>query len=109
MSFQSVVVGNPGPYGVTFYGDQGKLFVDRNRYVCTGAEKGAQPIQKQFPGDITSDHVRNFLDCCKSRKLPNGDVALAAISVVPPLLAVKSYLEKRRLRFDPAHSLILPG
>jgi hypothetical protein len=52
--------------------------------------------------------VRNFLDCCKSRKLPAGDVALAAISIQPPLLAVKSYLEKRRIRFDVEHSLILP-
>lgn len=109
VSFQSVVVGNPAPYGITFYGAEGKLFVDRNRYAFTSAEKGAQPVEKRFPGDITSDHVRNFLDCCKSRKRPNGDVALAAISVVPPLLAVKSYLEKRRLRYDAEHSLVLPG
>jgi len=109
VSFQSVVVGNPAPYGVTFYGDKGKLYVNRNRYVFTGAEKGDQPIQKDFPGDITEQHVRNFLDCVKSRKLPNGDVALAAISVQAPLLAVKSYLEKRRIRFDAEHSLTMPG
>ena len=108
VSFQSVIVGNPLPYGVTFYGDKGKLFLNRNRYVFTAAEKGAQPVQKDFPGDITADHVRNFLDCCKSRKLPTGDVALAAISIQPPLLAVKSYLEKRRIRFDAEHSLVLP-
>ncbi len=108
VSFQSVIVGNPLPYGVTFYGDKGKLCVNRNRYVFTPVEKGAPLMQKDFPGDVTTDHVRNFLDCCKSRKLPNGDVALAAISVVPPLLAVKSYLEKRRIRFDAEHSLVLP-
>ena len=108
VSFQSVIVGNPLPYGVTFYGEKGKLFTNRNRYVFTPAERGAEPVQKDFPGDITADHVRNFLDCCKSRKLPNGDVALAAISIQPPLLAVKSYLEKRLIRFDPGHSLVLP-
>jgi predicted dehydrogenase len=108
VSFQSVTVGNPIPYGVTFYGDQGKLYVNRNRYVFTPSEKGGEPVQKDFKGDITADHVRNFLDCCKSRKLPNGDVALAAISVQPPLLAVKSYLERRSIRFDPDHSLIVP-
>ena len=26
------------------------------------------------PRDQTIDHVENFLDCCRSRKLPNGDV-----------------------------------
>jgi predicted dehydrogenase len=109
VSFQSVIVGNPLPYGVTFYGDKGKLYVNRNRYVFTPVEKGAEPVQKDFPGDITADHVRNFLDCCKSRRLPGGDVALSAISIQPPLLAVKSYLEKRRIRFDAEHGLILPA
>jgi predicted dehydrogenase len=108
VSFQSAIVGNPLPYGVTFYGDQGKLHLNRNRYVFTAAEKDAVPIQKDFPGDITADHVRDFLECCRSRKVPKGDVAIAAVSVQPPLLAVKSYLEKRRMRFDPGHSLVLP-
>ncbi len=108
VSFQSVIVGNPLPYGVTFYGDKGKLYVNRNRYVFTAAEKGALPIEKDFRGDITEDHVRNFLACCRSRKLPNGDVALASVSIQPPLLAVKSYLEKRRVRFDAEHGLVLP-
>lgn len=106
--FQSNAYGNAEPYGITFHGDRGKLFVDRNRYAFTPAEKGAVPEEKRIPGDITSDHVRNFLDCCKSRNLPNGDVGLAAISVLPPLLAVESYLEKRRIKFDPDRLEVLP-
>lgn len=106
--FQSNAYGTPTQYGVTFYGDKGKLFVDRNRYAFTSAEKGAVPEEKRIPGDITSDHVRNFLDCCKSRKLPNGDVGLAAISVLPPLLAIQSYVEKRRIKFDPDRLEVLP-
>jgi len=109
VSFQSAIVGNPLPYGVTFYGDQGKLYVNRNRYVFTPTGKGAEPVQKEFPGDITADHVCNFLDCCKSRKRPLSDVALAAVSIEPPLLAVKSYVEKRRIHFDPGRSLVLPS
>lgn len=109
VSFQSVVTGNPLPYGVTFYGDKGKLYVNRNRYVFTAAGKDPEIVQKDIPGDITVDHVRNFLDCCKSRKLPTGDVGVAAISIVPPLLAVKSYLEKRRIRYDASHMAVLPG
>jgi predicted dehydrogenase len=100
VNFQSNAYAIPGEYGVTFHGDRGKLYVNRNRYEFTPAEKGALSTIQKIPGDITSDHVRNFLDCCKSRKLPNGDVALAAISILPPLLALQSYLEKRRLRFD---------
>ena len=62
----------------------------------------------KIPGDITVDHVRNFLDCCKSRQLPNADAAIASISILPPLLAVESYLEKRRIDFDPDRLAVLP-
>ena len=106
--FQSNAYGTASEYGVTFYGDKGRLFVNRNRYEFLPAGKGAQPLVQRTPGDITAEHVRNFLDCCRSRKLPNGDVALAAISVLPPLLAVQSYLEKRRLKFDPDRLEVFP-
>ena len=106
--FQSNAYGNNTDYGITFWGDRGKLFVNRNRYEFTPPGKGAQPVVRQIPGDITSDHVRNFLDCCKSRKLPNGDAGLAGISVLPPLLAVESYLQKRRLKFDPDRLEVYP-
>lgn len=106
--FQSNAYAVGSEYGVTFHGDQGRLFVNRNRYEFIPAGKGAQPVERKIPGDITSDHVRNFLDCCKSRKLPNGDVGLAAISILPPLLAVESYLQQRRIRFDPDRLEPLP-
>lgn len=107
--FQSNAYGAGMPeYGITFYGEKGKLFVNRNRYEFTPPGKGAQPEVKKFPGDITADHVRNFLDCCKSRKRPNADPAIASISILPPLLAVQSYEEQRRLRFDPVRLEVLP-
>lgn len=106
VSFQS----NPyeGEYGITFHGDNGQLFVNRNRYAFIPSVKGAQRQVQEIPGDITSDHVRNFLDCCKSRQRPNADVAIAGISILPPLLAVESYLEKRRIDFDPDRLQVLP-
>lgn len=106
--FQSNAYGNPPEYGITFYGDKGRLFVNRNRYEFVSAEKGAQPVVKRTPGDITADHVRNFLDCCKSRKHPNGDCGVASISILPPLLAVQSYVEKRQIRFDPDRLEVFP-
>jgi predicted dehydrogenase len=107
--FQSNAYAAGAPeYGVTFYGNQGKLFVNRNRYEFTPVGKAAVPAIKKFPGDITADHVRNFLDCCKSRNRPNADTALASISILAPLLAVQSYEEQRRLRFDPVRLEVLP-
>lgn len=107
--FQSNAYGAGAPEpGVTFYGEEGKLFVNRNRYEFTPKGKGAAAAIKKFPGDITADHVRNFLDCCKSRKRPNADPSIASISILPPLLAVQSYEEQRRLRFDPERLEVLP-
>jgi predicted dehydrogenase len=107
--FQSNAYGAGVEYGVTFHGDKGRLFVNRNTYTFTPAGRGAQPVTERIPGDITADHVRNFLDCCRSRKLPNAAAAIAAVSIVPPLLAVESYVARRRLRFDPDRMELLPA
>lgn len=106
--FQSNAYAAGTPYGITFHGERGRLFVDRNRWEFTTGERNVEPLKRSIPGDITRDHVRNFLDCCKSRKLPTADAALAAVSIVPPLLAVQSYEEQRRIRFDPVRGEVLP-
>ena len=94
---------------ITFYGDKGRLFVNRNRWEFTPAGRNVGDRSSgHIAGDITADHVRNFLDCCKSRKAPNADAAIAAISILPPLLAVQSYEEQRRIRFDPVRLEVLP-
>ena len=86
VTFESLTVANGGEYGVEFLGDKGRLFINRNRYDYVSAEKGAQLASQKFPGDITTEHVRNFLDCCKSRKLPNGDVYIGHRSAQACLL-----------------------
>ena len=106
--FQSNAYAVPPPYGITFHGEQGRLFVDRNRWEFTPPGKNVEVVKRSIPGDITADHVRNFLDCVKSRKLPNADAAIAAVSILPPLLAVQSYVEQRRIRFDPVRLEVLP-
>jgi predicted dehydrogenase len=106
--FQSNAYAVAPGYGITFYGDKGRLFVNRNRWEFTPAGRNAETVKRDIAGDITADHVRNFLDCCKSRKAPNAEAAIAAVSILPPLLAVQSYEEQRRIRFDPVRLDVLP-
>ena len=106
--FQSNAYAVGVPYGITFHGAQGRLYVDRNRWEFTPPGRNVETVKRSIPGDITADHVRNFLDCVKSRKLPAADAAVAAISILPPLLAVQSYVEQRRVRFDPVRLEVLP-
>ena len=101
----------PGITGaaVEVCGTQGRLYITRSEYLYYTAEKGAKPVTvKADPVDLTVHHVNNFLDCCRTRKLPNGDVLIGHRSAQASHLGNIAYLEKRRLKFDPVREEILP-
>ena len=58
---------------------------------------------------MDQDHIRNFLECVASRKLPNGDVLIGHRSAQASHLGNVAYLEKRRIAFDPLRERILPA
>ncbi len=94
--------------GIEMVGTQGKLYIDRRRYDFTSAERGAQTVTVKADRDQTIDHVENFLDCCRTRKRPNGDVWIGHRSAQASHLANIAYVQKRRIRFDPDREEILP-
>jgi predicted dehydrogenase len=95
--------------GIEFCGTQGKLYIDRGHYVYSSIEKGSQPVTVAGPSyDFTLDHVKNFLECCRTRKLPNCDVLAGARSAQASHLGNLSYVQKRRIDFDPVREEILP-
>ncbi len=103
----------PGIKGaaVELCGTKGRLWIDRSRYEFHPAEKGATPtvVQAESGNDpLTAAHVRNFLDCVRSRKHPNGDVLIGHRSAQASHLGNLAYLQKRRLRFDVVREEILP-
>ncbi|MBL8230920.1 MAG: Gfo/Idh/MocA family oxidoreductase [Bryobacterales bacterium] len=100
----------PGIKGaaVEICGTQGKLLITRGMYEFLSAEKGAQPVVVKAEKEQTIEHVENFLDCVRTRKLPNGDVWIGHRSAQASHLANIAYLQKRRLKFDPLREEILP-
>ena len=95
--------------GIEFCGTQGKLYIDRSRYEYLPAARGAKPVEVKGPAyDFTLDHVKNFLECCRTRKKPNCDVYDGHRSAMASHLGNISYVQKRRLNFDPAREEILP-
>lgn len=94
--------------GVEICGTEGRLAIYRNRFEFTSAERGARPVEVKATGDLTLDHVRNFLNCMRSRKLPKGDVLVGHRSAQASHLGNLAYLQKRRLKFDPVREEILP-
>ena len=84
-----------GPYGrehgLAFIGENGTLVLDRNGWevipeIDSAPRMEAVPLQKKsetvegqaVAGGGLSSHVANFLDCMKTRNLPNADVAIGA-------------------------------
>lgn len=120
----NVLLEYPGDYTATFEatlapgvsgaaiemcGTEGRLLIDRQHYEYWPKGRNVTPtIVKALPPDMTFDHVKNFLDCVKSRKLPNGDVLIGHRSAQASHLGNISYMQKRRIDFDPVREEILP-
>jgi predicted dehydrogenase len=108
-TFEATLV--PGITGaaVEFCGSEGRLWIDRSRYEFYPIGKDAKPVIVQAePHDMTLDHVKNFLECVRSRKRPNGDVLIGHRSAQASHLGNLAYIQKRRLDFDPVREEILP-
>lgn len=100
----------PGKRGaaVEFIGTKGRLYIDRGHFEYQSSERGSSPVEGKAEGDLTSNHIRNFLDCVKSRKRPNGDVWIGHRSAQASHLGNVAYLQKRQINFDPDREEILP-
>jgi predicted dehydrogenase len=94
--------------GIEFIGTEGRLEITRSGYTFTPLE--GNPVRE--PGDagdqMTADHVRNFLECVKSRKRPHGDVLVGHRSALASHLGNIAYLERRRIVLDPVREEVLP-
>jgi len=107
-TFEATLVPGITGAGIEFCGTLGKLYIDRGRYEFTPAGRNAQKTVVQASSDIEMDHIQNFLDCVKSRKLPNGDVLIGHRSAQASHLGNISYMQKRRIDFDPVREEIMP-
>jgi len=97
--------------GIEICGTQGRLVIDRAHFEFFPVGRNAQStLVKAEPGPdpLTQAHVDNFLDCVKSRKRPNGDVLIGHRSAQASHLGNISYMQKRRIDFDPVREEILP-
>ena len=105
------------PHGEAFYGTNGALFSDRIGFeVYPELEPGARPgaaapafrmkRQEASAQDATGEHVKNFIDCVRSRKKPAADVEVGHRSSLVPHLGNIAYRTGRKLRWDSANETI---
>jgi predicted dehydrogenase len=100
--------------GIEMCGTEGRLLIDRRHYEYWPKGRNVTPVIEQAVkregtnDGLTYDHVANFLECVKSRKLPNADVYIGHRSAQASHLGNISYIQKRRIDFDPVREEILP-
>jgi predicted dehydrogenase len=100
-----------------FFGDQMKQFHGSKARFDLGREAFAlypenpkamdlkPSVEKRMPSRFnasTAVHIRNFLDCVRTRKDPNAKVEDGVAASVAICMAIESYRQGRRIRFDAA-------
>jgi predicted dehydrogenase len=122
-----------GSYGIQFHGTKGTLFVDRGGFrVIPQPIRQEEPNQPPRPTTPNSDsrqagfyyttqilpeqsdtsqqhgpHVRNFLDCVKSRKRPNADIEDGHHANTVCRLGNIAYRTGRKLQWDAAKEQVV--
>jgi predicted dehydrogenase len=92
-----------GPTGITFFGMDGQLFVDRSRLEASSEEILREPLgaSEVRLEDTGGDHKQNWVDCIRSRRDPITHAEIGARTVTICCLANIGYELRRRLQWDP--------
>jgi predicted dehydrogenase len=104
-------------YGIEFHGTDGTLFVDRSGFEVIpemrrqGKEEVARAASMQMKSvnNSHSDHVRNFLDCMKTRKRPISDIEIGHRSTSACLLGNVAFRSKERIEWDVKNQKLISG
>jgi predicted dehydrogenase len=104
-------------HGVAFQGNNGTLVIDRGGWEVYGEteRKGNRreykmtPLPRQAAGneDYHFLHVKNFVDCVKSRKRPNSDVEIGHNSMIACHLGNIAYRLGRQVKWDTENERVI--
>ncbi len=92
-----------GTDATAYVGDRGYEFVPERGGQFADRKPRSRPFkfeQIEKHDDVTAAHARNFLDCVKSRNLPNADIEIGHRSTTMSLLANISLALGIRIEWD---------
>jgi predicted dehydrogenase len=107
-TFEATLVPGITGAGQEFCGTLGRLYIDRGRYEFHPVGRNAPVTTVQATTNLDLDHIQNFLECVKSRNMPNGDVLIGHRSAQASHLGNIAYEQKRQIDFDTVREEILP-
>ncbi len=99
-----------GTNGILYAGGRGYEVIPENGGQFQDPAPRMEPVKEpsnEHNANLTSDHIRNFLDCVKSRKKPNADVEDAHKSTIFSHLGNIALATESRIEWDPATETIV--
>jgi predicted dehydrogenase len=107
------------PHGEAYYGTNGTLIADRIGFEIypepkpaakkDGSQNQKAPIsgyrteaKRNSAKDATDLHVKNFIECVRSRRKPNADIEIGHRSTIVPHLGNIAYKTKKKLVWNEA-------
>ena len=103
VSLEQPVIDDHQQLGAIFQGNDGEIQILRGDFKTNRPElrQGAPDPTKEGPGESTP-HVHNFIECIRSRKLPNADIEIGHRStVVCQLVNICREVGRASLTWDP--------
>ena len=97
-------LGNGPMGGAIFWGEKGKLTIDRAICKSDPPELAEDALEKPRAG-FNSNHLKNWLDCIKTRATPVADAEIGHRSATVCHLGNIARATGRRLRWDPVKEL----
>jgi len=108
--------------GITFYGDQGKLYVNRGKFqlwlngqLKSGSMDDYSPLLKELlPANAvrlyrSTNQITDWVKCMKSRQLPVCDVETGQRSATVCNLANLTYFNHQVIKWNPATESFVDG
>lgn len=102
-------------YGIVFYGADATLYLDRSGYELIPEKKrniqpiatGQPRVNNFLPQVIDVLHVRNFLDCMRTRRRPNADVEIGHRATLVPHLGNIALRTGRKITWNAERETIV--
>jgi predicted dehydrogenase len=102
-------------YGIEFYGTEGSLLVDRGGFEVIpeyrrveGNEMVARvPASRSGSSDQHGAHVRNWLECIRSRELPISDVRAGHTTTTTSHLGNIAFRTRQKVEWDPVEEKLV--
>lgn len=88
--------------GVAVYGSEATIQIGRwnRRWGYKLFDRSGKLVEHNDANDEADDHMRNFIDCIRTRKLPNADISIGHLSAVHCHLANIVARTGRNVAFD---------